>query len=225
MIGIICDVGHTIITDSIINKILSDLGHSDDASVLYDEKQLLNKSSKEIDDWVQSNSSRKLSKLKGVSLESLEHYCQEAKLTKGVADFVTYVSEQDIPLLFIGAVPSIITDFLLQKAGINSRQYKNISIKGTPLNVVDNKLDTAGDICTPSKKKEQSIQWLESYGVNLIDLVVIGDSLGDIPVMSLAQKANRFGIHVNSTSLNAMISQEVSDFNELSEILRRKIEH
>ncbi len=219
MKGIICDVGHTIITDSILNEILLREGMSDAVASLYDEALLAAMDDKAIEEWVARVSSYKINRLRGVSIDHISQYCRSAKLTPGLKSFVSLASEQGIPILFIGAVPEIITRYLLQHAGIPSDDNPLVSIRGSEIQLVNNMIDRPLKICTPEAKKEYAQAWLRGHQIAKQEVIVIGDSLGDIPVMKLAMKSGRYGIHVSSNRLRRIISKEIRDFNELSGLL------
>jgi hypothetical protein len=126
---------------------------------------------------------------------------------------------QAIPILFIGAVPEIITGYLLRYAGVPYDSSPFVSIRGSEIQLVNNMIDRPLKICTPGVKKEYAQAWLKNHQIAEHEVIVIGDSLGDIPVMRLAVQANRYGIHVSSNRLRNIIAREVSDFDELSGLL------
>jgi len=216
MKGIICDVGHTIITDSILNEILLHEGKTDAVASLYDEDLLAGKDDNAIDEWVTKVSSYKINRLRGVSIDRIGEYCRSAKLTPGFKSFVSQAISQEIPILFVGAVPEIITRYLLRYAGVTFDSSPCVSVRGSEIQVINNLIDRPLKICTPGVKKQYARLWLKNHELTAHDVVVIGDSLGDIPVMKLAVQANRYGIHVSSSGLRKLIAREIKDFNELS---------
>ena len=220
MKAIVCDVGHTIITDSILNKILIDLNKVEAVGKLYDEEKMDLSTQSTIDLFVKEMCIKKINSLKGIRSNKLYELCKYAQITEGFVEFMSLVCLKQIPILFIGAVPIIITEYLLNICGFDKNDFKNISVDGSEIELVDNQINKPLTVCTPSLKSQKVILWAELIDIKLDDLMIIGDSIGDIPTMNLTKRENRFGIHIDSPTLKKVVCHEIVNFNHLEKIIQ-----
>ncbi len=220
MKAIVCDIGHTIITDSILNKILIAHNKVEAVGKLYDEEKMDLSTQNTIDLFVKKMFINKINSLKGIKNNELYDICKNAQITDGFIEFMSIVCTKQIPILFIGAVPIIITEHLLSICGFDIKNFKNIFIDGSKIELVDNKINKPLTVCTPSLKSKKVISWAEQIDISLDNLMIIGDSIGDLPTMNLTKKENRFGIHIDSPTLKNIVCREILNFNHLKEIIQ-----
>lgn len=215
MNAIVCDIGHTIILESVLNRLLENAGKSEAMMTLYDEDRLLGCSQKQIDTWVTRITRHKIAALKGVSLHEIDQACRQVRLRAGFEEFAKWVRCEEIPILFIGAVPIVVTRALLQRVELTDQDCHFVTIEGSNVFSTNGCIHSAGVICTPSLKLKKAIEWTRMLGERLEDMIVIGDSIGDIPTMLLTRRQNRYGVCADSQALRNITKRIFPDFSDI----------
>jgi phosphoserine phosphatase len=218
MQGIVCDVGHTIITSSVLNKLLETAGNRNAIAELYNEKHLAGLSQREIDSWVVRVTTAKIAGLIGLRTSDIEQACLEVALRAGFEAFAEDVLEARVPIVFVGAVPELVTRALLGRTVLGEREGLGVDIIGSGVTLDGDRIAGPGEICTPLIKAAKVAQWAQERDIALDETIIIGDSIGDIPTMRLTVRDNRIAIEGGSESLENMAGRRVSDFFEVSEI-------
>lgn len=218
MQGIACDVGHTIIVSSVMNILLEAQGKQGAITELYNEERLGGLAQYQVDGWVAKAMASKITALSGLGADEIAQACRQVELRSGFEQFAASVLEAQIPILFIGAVPELVTRALLSRTVLGAHEGKGVDIIGSQVILDGETIEGAGEICTPSRKAQSVARWATAQGISPEALYVIGDSIGDVPAMRLTGPGNRIAIEGASKTLGGMAGRHVRDFFEVSKI-------
>jgi HAD superfamily phosphoserine phosphatase-like hydrolase len=204
--GIICDVGHTITSTSVLNHILKRLGLTKPARVLYDMMVLESSDEYQIEQWVDSVIREKVNAMNGIRAREIEALATEVALTPGFAELVQSAHAKNIPVMLVGAVPTFVTNAMLRANSIFV-DY----VAGTRVTLSDGRIRSADMVCTPRFKASEADNWLRQISITPDQTLVIGDSIGDIPTMRLVPKKNRVGFNADHTAVTEFVGHNYRD--------------
>lgn len=202
---LILDVGHVIVPGSILNHVLQRLGSDRVAEVLYDMSVLEDANADELDAWVAHVIERKLAALFGLPVKRLQGCACELPLTPGLDDCVHWAATNDIEVRLIGAVPTMFTRALLRHNGI-----RVAAVAGTVVHTNAGCLTGVREICTPSRKAQIVSEWISAADLKPAQVTVVGDSIGDLPMMRLVPLRNRIGFNATHSQVKQCVGQTLS---------------
>ncbi|MEK8089327.1 HAD-IB family phosphatase [Thermithiobacillus plumbiphilus] len=215
--AVICDVGHTIVMESVLNRVLTGLGKPGAARVLYDRAVLDPADEAGMEQWVEEVVREKIDAMHGCESGWICQVASQMPLTPGFDHLVKLAKTKNVPVMLVGAVPRFVTEALVRRL---SGAITNIV--GTEVAIKDGRVDGTEWVCTPSKKVELVTQWLRARGIPPSDAIIIGDSIGDIPIMHLVPKANRIAFNSDDPAVLQIASR--SHQNAMYELSRELFE-
>ncbi|BBA32227.1 hypothetical protein sS8_0259 [Methylocaldum marinum] len=215
--AVVCDIGHVIARGSILNVVLAEIGRHDCAKKLYDAQRFYTCSTAEFDSWVREVIEEKIAALQGLSFRELKPLLSHVSMTPCFDDFIRRTGQLGLPVLLVGAVPAMIARLLLQLWNI---EHPHVSVMGTELIIDNERIAGVRSVCTPTKKLEAVERWLELNGIESEDAIYIGDSVGDLIVMSSFPKRNRIAINASIQWVRAFCNYCVEDsFSEIAAVV------
>lgn len=190
--AIVCDVGHTIIAESVLNHVLARLGRLGAVRVLYDRNVLNLANETQIEEWVEQVIREKVEAMRGVEVSSVLRLASQVPLTPGFDHLLDRAQASDVPVMLMGAVPTLVTEALVAplRGAIST-------IAGTEIVTLNGQIDRATKVCTPRAKASAVMKWLTARGIATEETVVIGDSIGDLCAMRLVPKGNRVAFNAD----------------------------
>lgn len=190
--AIVCDVGHTIIAESVLNHVLARLGRLGAVRVLYDRNVLNPANEVQIEEWVEQVIREKMEAMHGVEVSSVLRFASQVPLTPGFDQLLDRALANDVPVMLMGAVPTLITEALVAplRGAISN-------IAGTEVTTSNGQIDRVTRVCTPRAKAHAVIQWLTAHGIATDETVIIGDSIGDLCAMGLVPRGNRVAFNAD----------------------------
>lgn len=202
MQGVVCDVGHVIVQESMLNHVLGRLGRNSAARVLYDMSVLTGAGEEEVERWVGSVIQEKLDAMAGVELAELQRLVCELPLTPGFPELLRACRQADVPVMLMGAVPVFMTEAKINQAGLVVAR-----IAGTRVLADGGRLTGVAEVCTPIRKAAAVEQWFADMGIAPARVIVIGDSIGDLPAMELVPQPNRIGFNAHHPSVVSRVGE------------------
>ena len=190
--AIVCDVGHTIIAESVLNHVLARLGRLGAVRVLYDRSVLTIENEVQMEAWVEQVIREKVDAMQGVDVSSVLRFASQVPLTPGFDQLLDRALSSQVPFMLMGAVPTLITEALIAPM---RRAISNIA--GTEVVTVNGQIDRVTRVCTPRAKAQAVKKWLAAIGIATEETVVIGDSIGDLCAMGLVPKGNRVAFNAD----------------------------
>jgi phosphoserine phosphatase len=194
--AIVCDVGHTIVMESVLNHVLSGLGQTGAVRVLYDRTVLDPDDEARTESWVDEVIREKVRAMHGVEVNWICQLATQVPLTPGFGQLLDLAKAEKVPVMLMGAVPRFVTEALVSRF---STAIANIV--GTEVVIRDGRVDLATRVCTPLGKAGAVLRWLSEIGIAPNDAVVIGDSIGDLPAMRLVPKVNRVAFNTDDPAV------------------------
>lgn len=190
--GLVCDVGHVIVQESVLNHVLARLGRNSAARVLYDMNVLADAGEEEVERWVDGVIREKLDAMVGEELAVLQRLVGELPLTPGLPELIQACHQSGVPVMLMGAVPAFMAEAMLHKANLTVQR-----VAGTHIVVEGGQLTGVAEVCTPIRKAAAVEQWFKDRQIIPDQAVVIGDSIGDLPAMGLVPRQNRIGFNAH----------------------------
>lgn len=215
--AIVCDVGHVIVQESVLNHVLQALGRRGAMRVLYDMDVLAGAAEEDVERWVEGVIREKLKAMAGVRLAELQQLACELPLTPGLPELVGRCQQAGVAVMLMGAVPTFLT-----RAMVMNRAPGVDKIVGTEIAEEDGHLAGASVVCTPLRKAAAVQAWLAEKRVAPMATAVIGDSIGDLPTMGLVPKPNRFAFNAHP---DVVAKAGHSDVGSMLGIMRRIFGH
>ena len=210
--GIVCDVGHVIIRDSVLNHVLRRIGAHDVSRVLYDMRVLAGKDAQEVERWVDAVIREKVAAFESRSAREIQDIAREVALTPGIRRLLWVAQRRGVPVLLMGAVPALVTRALLTGMRVTVDE-----VVGTDVAVTNGRIGRVRSVCTPLRKAEAVKVWLRRRKLKRRDCVVIGDSIGDVPAMRLVPRCNRVGFNATHRSVKRYVGRNyAANMHELT---------
>lgn len=202
--GIVCDVGHVIVTESILNQILAELGRHDLARSLYDLERLRSCSQLEIENWVETVIREKVGAMKQRSRSEISTILANVKLTPGFREMVSAVAGRGFSLMLMGAVPEFVTEILIRDF---RHEVDYVAGSSVSFDADDRIIDTTY-VLTPLRKARKAAEWMNARGIKPAECWVIGDSsIGDLPTMEIVPFHNRIGFNADAILAHHHVAQ------------------
>lgn len=202
--ALVCDVGHVLTHGSLLNAILKRYCPDAPQRVLYDMDVLADASADEIERWVRDVMTWKVELLKHVSLRDLLDAADAVPVTEGAGQMLRTAAGLGWRVYCVGAVPEPLIAALIARLEIE------VEYAGTSVCVADDRITGVERVLTPRGKRFAVERWMARYDVDARRTVVIGDSIGDLPMMSLVPFANRVAFNAQAERILAFCAHGYS---------------
>ncbi len=193
--AIIVDVGHVLVRGSLLNGMLVDRYPGLTPKVLYDPTVLRSASQKTIDRWVASTMTEKVNLLSPDPVSELIKASARTLPTPFAREFLSTAMDRGKDVICVGAIPEFLIAALLKRLGVE------VQFIGTRVDIEDDYIVGVGPVLTPTRKKNEARKWMEQAGVDPVETVVIGDSLGDLEMMRLVPRKNRVAFNATEKAV------------------------
>ncbi len=124
---------------------------------------------------------RRVALLKGLDSAALEAVAGRLKVTEGAEHLITTLREMGYKTAILSGGFTYFAHYLQQKLGIDY-------VYANELDIEDNKVtgEVKGDIVDGERKAQLLRQLAESQGINLQQVIAVGDGANDLPMLSIA---------------------------------------
>jgi phosphoserine phosphatase len=191
--GIICDVGHVIYQGSALNFILSRIGRSDVAKVLYDTKVLGGAPDEDIEAWVREVIGEKVAAMRGRAPAEIAAIAREIPFTRGFPELLDAAAPRGVPVALMSAVPAFVIEASIEGLGRSVDRVLGTSVRLDDLG----RIVGADEVCTPRGKAARVAGWMRERSLDPAGCAVIGDSIGDLHTMALVPADNRISFNAS----------------------------
>ncbi len=193
--AIVIDVGHVLVQGSLLNGILRERYPDLRPKVLYDPEVYRQVGVEGFDRWVESAMTEKIEMLAADPVSASLRAAERVPLTPYAAEFIATARARELALTCIGAVP----DFLV--ADLLRRLDAQVPFISSRVVIDGDRISSVASILTPSRKRSELRKWKYLQGLAPNELLVIGDSLGDLQMMELVPRDNRVAFNATENAV------------------------
>ncbi len=193
--AIVIDVGHVLVQGSLLNGILRERYPDRPPKVLYDPEVYRQVGIEGFDQWVESVMTEKIELLAADPVSASLRAAERVPLTPYAAEFIAMASARNLALMCIGAVPDFIVAHLLRRLDVR------VPFISSRVLVDGDQIAGVASILTPSRKRSELRKWRYLQRLAPKELLVIGDSLGDLQMMELVPRENRVAFNASENAV------------------------
>jgi phosphoserine phosphatase len=165
-------------------------------------KALANASTDEVERWVTNVMSWKIDMLSAVPLQELVAFVSTVDVTPGAEQLLKTAEACGWKTLCVGAIPEPLIAALMYRFDVAS-EYA-----GTRVRVESGKINHVEQVLTPREKMRTVKEWRLRHSLDTNNTVVIGDSIGDLPMMSLVPYQNRIAFNAQSDQIRSFCAHD-----------------
>lgn len=202
--ALVCDVGHVLTHGSLLNAILQRLHPDIPQRILYDMSALAGAAPDYIERWVTEVMSWKIGMLSTIPLQELVAFVGTIAVTPGAEQLLKTAINLGWKTLCVGAIPEPLIAALMYRFDVAS-EYA-----GTRVSVDSGIITGVEQVLTPAQKMNVVQSWQRRHGLDTDRTIVIGDSIGDLPMMSLVPYQNRIAFNAQTQKLRSFCAHDYS---------------